>query len=137
MLGRLLRWNRCPYGSGCSARLPLVLEPDSPPIGQLISWRVAARQLVLPGGLHCGCDHSGGGGRVLVAGYTFPRQERVYGQRTWLVHGVLWTAFHAVFYPWEQAVAKNRYGMAAGILTGPASGIRSPALQSRRHMTGV
>jgi membrane protease YdiL (CAAX protease family) len=37
-------------------------------------------------------------------GYIFPRQERGYGERTWLVHGVLWAAFHAVFYPWAVVV---------------------------------
>jgi membrane protease YdiL (CAAX protease family) len=28
-------------------------------------------------------------------GYVLPRQELVHGQRTWLVHGLLWTLFHA------------------------------------------
>jgi membrane protease YdiL (CAAX protease family) len=37
-------------------------------------------------------------------GYIFPRQEQVYGKWTWLVHGALWTAFHAVFYPWNVVV---------------------------------
>jgi membrane protease YdiL (CAAX protease family) len=27
-------------------------------------------------------------------GYLFPRQELAHGQHTWLVHGVLWAAFH-------------------------------------------
>jgi membrane protease YdiL (CAAX protease family) len=37
-------------------------------------------------------------------GYIFPRQEQVYGKWTWTVHGLLWTAFHAVFYPWNIVV---------------------------------
>jgi membrane protease YdiL (CAAX protease family) len=28
-------------------------------------------------------------------GYILPRQELVHGRRTWLVHGLLWTLFHA------------------------------------------
>jgi membrane protease YdiL (CAAX protease family) len=28
-------------------------------------------------------------------GYVLPRQELVHGRRTWLVHGLLWTLFHA------------------------------------------
>lgn len=37
-------------------------------------------------------------------GYIFPRQERVYGKWTWLVHGLLWTGFHFIFYPWNVVV---------------------------------
>ncbi|RMD61987.1 CPBP family intramembrane metalloprotease [Candidatus Parcubacteria bacterium] len=33
-------------------------------------------------------------------GYIFPRQELRHGKRTWVVHGLLWTAFH-VFAPWN------------------------------------
>jgi membrane protease YdiL (CAAX protease family) len=33
-------------------------------------------------------------------GYILPRQELVYGSRTWLVHGLLWAAFH-LFAPWN------------------------------------
>ncbi len=33
-------------------------------------------------------------------GYILPRQELVYGSRTWIVHGLMWTAFHA-FIPWN------------------------------------
>ena len=33
-------------------------------------------------------------------GYIFPRQELAHGQRTWLVHGLLWTAFH-LFSPYN------------------------------------
>jgi membrane protease YdiL (CAAX protease family) len=33
-------------------------------------------------------------------GYIFPRQELVFGKRTWLVHGILWCLFHA-FKWWE------------------------------------
>ena len=28
-------------------------------------------------------------------GYIFPRQELTHGSRTWIVHGLLWTGFHA------------------------------------------
>jgi membrane protease YdiL (CAAX protease family) len=31
-------------------------------------------------------------------GYVLPRQELAFGTRTWLVHGLLWTGFHA--YKW-------------------------------------
>jgi membrane protease YdiL (CAAX protease family) len=31
-------------------------------------------------------------------GYVLPRQELVHGRWTWLVHGVLWTLFHAPFW---------------------------------------
>jgi membrane protease YdiL (CAAX protease family) len=33
-------------------------------------------------------------------GYILPRQELAHGQRTWLVHGLLWCAFH-LFAPWN------------------------------------
>lgn len=33
-------------------------------------------------------------------GIILPRQEKVHGQRTWLIHGLLWTAFH-VFKWWD------------------------------------
>jgi membrane protease YdiL (CAAX protease family) len=33
-------------------------------------------------------------------GYILPRQERVYGHRAWIVHGLLWAAFH-LFAPWN------------------------------------
>jgi membrane protease YdiL (CAAX protease family) len=33
-------------------------------------------------------------------GYILPRQELVYGERTWLVHGLLWGVFH-LFAPWN------------------------------------
>jgi membrane protease YdiL (CAAX protease family) len=31
-------------------------------------------------------------------GYVLPRQELVHGRSTWLVHGILWTLFHAPFW---------------------------------------
>jgi len=33
-------------------------------------------------------------------GYILPRRELVHGDRTWLVHGLLWSAFH-IFAPWN------------------------------------
>ena len=33
-------------------------------------------------------------------GYIFPRQELTHGQRTWIVHGLLWTGFH-LFSPYN------------------------------------
>ena len=33
-------------------------------------------------------------------GYILPRQELSYGKGVWVVHGLLWTLFHVVFYPW-------------------------------------
>lgn len=33
-------------------------------------------------------------------GYILPRQELVHGKWTWLVHGLLWTAFHS-FWKWD------------------------------------
>lgn len=33
-------------------------------------------------------------------GYILPRQELVHGNWTWLIHGLLWTAFH-LFAPWN------------------------------------
>jgi len=36
-------------------------------------------------------------------GYVLPRQELVHGRWTWLVHGILWTLFHAPF--WWNLVA--------------------------------
>ena len=35
-------------------------------------------------------------------GYLLPRQELVHGSSTWIIHGVLWTMFHAFKY-WELA----------------------------------
>ncbi len=33
-------------------------------------------------------------------GYILPRQELVHGNRTWIIHGLLWTSFH-LFFPWN------------------------------------
>jgi membrane protease YdiL (CAAX protease family) len=33
-------------------------------------------------------------------GYILPRQELVHGKWTWLIHGLLWNAFH-LFIPWQ------------------------------------
>jgi len=33
-------------------------------------------------------------------GYILPRQELVHGKWTWLIHGLLWNAFH-LFMPWQ------------------------------------
>ena len=33
-------------------------------------------------------------------GYILPRQEVRHGQRTWFIHGILWTLFHSFFY-WQ------------------------------------
>jgi membrane protease YdiL (CAAX protease family) len=33
-------------------------------------------------------------------GYILPRQELLYGNRTWIVHGLFWAAFH-LFAPWN------------------------------------
>lgn len=33
-------------------------------------------------------------------GFILPRQERVHGRHTWLVHGLMWNLFHLPFYPW-------------------------------------
>lgn len=33
-------------------------------------------------------------------GYILPRQELAHGDRTWLIHGLMWTAFH-LFVPWN------------------------------------
>ena len=35
-------------------------------------------------------------------GYILPRQELVHGGSTWIIHGALWTIFHAFKY-WEIA----------------------------------
>ena len=43
-------------------------------------------------------------------GIILPRQELVHGRMTWLIHGVLWTAFH-VFY-------HNNLGSVAAMLPG-------------------
>ena len=34
-------------------------------------------------------------------GYILPRQEKVHGQWTWLIHGLLWLLWHVAFYPWQ------------------------------------
>jgi membrane protease YdiL (CAAX protease family) len=31
-------------------------------------------------------------------GYVLPRQELAHGRWAWLVHGILWTLFHAPFW---------------------------------------
>ena len=33
-------------------------------------------------------------------GYILPRQEIAHGNRTWIIHGLLWTAFH-LYAPWN------------------------------------
>lgn len=33
-------------------------------------------------------------------GLLFPRQEKVHGRYTWLVHGLMWNLFHVPVYPW-------------------------------------
>lgn len=40
------------------------------------------------------------GEEIWWRGYILPRQELVHGNRTWLVHGLLWTGFH-IFAPWN------------------------------------
>ncbi len=40
------------------------------------------------------------GEELLWRGAVWPRQELLYGKRTWLVHGFLWYLFHLPFYPW-------------------------------------
>jgi membrane protease YdiL (CAAX protease family) len=40
------------------------------------------------------------GEEIWWRGYILPRQELVHGNRTWLIHGLLWTAFH-IFTPWN------------------------------------
>ena len=40
------------------------------------------------------------GEELLWRGAIWPRQELVYGKRTWLVHGFMWYLFHLPFYPW-------------------------------------
>ena len=40
------------------------------------------------------------GEELWFRGYLLPRQELVWGHRTWLVHGVLWCLFHTPIYPW-------------------------------------
>lgn len=43
------------------------------------------------------------GGELFFRGYIFPRQELAFGQRTWLIHAVLWILFRS-FLPWELAI---------------------------------
>jgi len=33
-------------------------------------------------------------------GYILPRQELAHGKGTWIIHGLLWTAFH-LYAPWN------------------------------------
>ncbi|MDJ0822914.1 MAG: CPBP family intramembrane metalloprotease [Paracoccaceae bacterium] len=40
------------------------------------------------------------GEELLWRGAIWPRQEQLYGKRTWLVHGFMWYLFHLPFYPW-------------------------------------
>ncbi len=40
------------------------------------------------------------GEELLWRGYVLPRQEALYGRYTWLVHGALWTLWHA-FFSWN------------------------------------
>lgn len=60
-------------------------------------------------------------------GYILPRQELVHGKHTWVVHGLLWTLFHAFKY-WEfvallptclafSFVAQHRKNTWPGIIT--------------------
>jgi membrane protease YdiL (CAAX protease family) len=37
------------------------------------------------------------GVELFFRGYVFPRQEKYFGNRTWLIHGFLWLMFHASF----------------------------------------
>ena len=34
-------------------------------------------------------------------GYILPRQEKMHGRWTWLIHGLLWLFWHVAFYPWQ------------------------------------
>lgn len=65
--------------------------------------------------------------RFRLRGYILPRQELAYGRQTWVVHGLLWTLFHAFKY-WEFAallpaclafsfVAQRRKNTWPGIVT--------------------
>ncbi len=40
------------------------------------------------------------GEELWFRGYILPRQELVWGKRTWIVHGLFWCLFHTPFYPW-------------------------------------
>ncbi|UYZ64446.1 CPBP family intramembrane glutamic endopeptidase [Hymenobacter weizhouensis] len=40
------------------------------------------------------------GEEIWFRGYLLPRQELVWGGRTWLYHGIFWCLFHTPIYPW-------------------------------------
>lgn len=40
-----------------------------------------------------------GGEELWWRGYVLPRQELAFGNSAWLIHGVLWSAFHAFMQP--------------------------------------
>lgn len=40
------------------------------------------------------------GEELLWRGYILPRQEKVYGKKTWLIHGIMWALFHGFKY-WD------------------------------------
>jgi membrane protease YdiL (CAAX protease family) len=46
-----------------------------------------------------------GGEELWWRGYVLPRQERAFGRRAWVVHGILWSAFHIFMQPtlWDTA----------------------------------
>ncbi len=82
---------------------PEVLDPRAPRVITLTTfmgapllgnWRLVGLYLLL-------LVFNIAGEELWWRGYILPRQELVYGARTWLVHGGLWLAFHVVFYPWQ------------------------------------
>ena len=40
-----------------------------------------------------------GGEELLWRGYVLPRQEQAFGRTAWVVHGILWSAFHLFMQP--------------------------------------
>ncbi len=40
------------------------------------------------------------GEEILWRGYVLPRQEKAFGKKVWLIHGLLWCSFHAFIY-WD------------------------------------
>ena len=85
------------------AVFPEVIDPRAAPslaystfMGQELAgnWRVVGLYLVL-------LFFNIMGEELWWRGYILPRQEQVYGARTWLIHGLMWWGFHLVFYPWQ------------------------------------
>lgn len=108
-LGTLVSYFGLGFTGKILASLPLLSPPDFfPPeinpnkvlvTGQMFG-EVLKGQWWIPIAYFIGWFFNIFGEEMLWRGYLFPRQEKVYGNKTWIVHGIMWGFWH-VFWKWQ------------------------------------